>query len=84
MLHNNAPESINQTINGLKEKLKVFKKNEEMCKTIKYALRRVKIYNITIYEKKDIYINIMNERGANSVSITFPTTCWMKTKKRNY
>ena len=81
LLHNNTPESINCTINGLKEKLEVYKNDEEMCKLINYALKRVKIYNINIYEKKDIYINIMEERNADSVSITFPTACWMKTKR---
>lgn len=52
-----------------------------MCKMINYALKRVKIYNIDIYEKKDIYINIMEEKNADSVSLTFPKACWMKTKK---
>ena len=81
LLHNKTYESINRTINGLKEKLEVYKNDEEMCKMINYALKRVKIYNVDIYEKKNIYINIIEERNADSVSLTFPSACWMKTKK---
>ena len=55
-----------------------------MCKTINYVLRRIKYYNIDIYKKRDIYINIMEERNASSVSITFPTACWMKTKRGKF
>ena len=32
LLHNKTHESINRTINGLKEKLEVYKNDEEMCK----------------------------------------------------
>lgn len=48
------------------------------------VLKRIKIYNTRIYEKKDIYLNIMNERNNDAVSITFPSTCWMKTKRGSY
>ena len=81
LLHNNTHKSVDHTINGLKEKLEFYKNDEEMCKTINYVLRRIKYYNIDIYKKRDIYINIMEERNASSVSITFPTACWMKTKR---
>jgi len=55
-----------------------------MCKTINLVLKRIKIYNTHIYEKKDIYLNIMNERNNDSISITFPNACWMKTKRGSY
>ena len=84
LLHENTPQSINRTINGLKEKLEIHKDDEELCKTINLVLKRIKIYNTRIYEKKDIYLNIMNERDVDNVSITFPTTCWMKTKRGIY
>ena len=84
LLHENRPQSINRTINGLKEKLKIYKDDEEVYKTINLVLKRVKIYNTHIYEKKDIYLNIMNERNVDNVSISFPTTCWMKTKRGIY
>ena len=84
LLHNNTPKSVDRTIKGLKEKLEVYKNDEEMCKTINYVLRRIKFYNMDIYEKMDIYINIMKERNATSVSITFPTACWMKTKRGRF
>ena len=84
LLHENTPQSINRTIKGLKEKLEVHKNDEELCKTIKLALKRIKIYNTHIYEKKDTYLNIMNERNNDTISITFPTACWMKTKRGSY
>lgn len=84
LLHENTPQSINRTIKGLKEKLEVHKYDEELCKTINLALKRIKIYNTRIYEKKDIYLNIMNERNNDALSITFPSTCWMKTKRGSY
>lgn len=84
LLHENTPKSINRTINGLKEKLEIHKNDEEMCKMINLVLKRIKIYNTHIYEKKDIYLNIINERNIDSVSITFPSTCWMKTKRGSY
>ena len=84
LLHENTPQSINRTIKGLKEKLEIYKNDEELCKTINLVLKRIKIYNTHIYEKKDNYLNIMNERNNDAVSITFPTTCWMKTKRGSY
>ena len=81
LLHNNTPESINRTINGLEEKLEIYKNDEEMCKTINLVLKRVKIYNKKIYAKKDKFLKVMDERNVDSVSITFPDACWMKTKR---
>lgn len=81
LLHNNTSSSINRTINGLKEKLEIFENDKEMCKTINLALKRVKIYNYNVYSKKDIYLKVMVERDVDSVSITFPEACWMKTKR---
>ncbi len=52
LLHKNTPQSINRTINGLKEKLEIHKNDEEMCKTINLVLKRIKIYNTRIYEKR--------------------------------
>ena len=75
LLHNNAPSSINRTINGLKEKLEIFENDNEMCKTINLVLKRVKIYNYSVYSKKDIYLKVMGERDVDSVSITFPEAC---------
>ncbi len=80
-MHNNTQTSINRAINGLKEKLEIFENDEEMCKTINLALKRVKIYNNKIYSQKDIYLKVMDERNVDSVSITFPEACWMKTKR---
>ena len=84
LLHNNTPKSINYTINGLEEKLEFYKNDEKMCKTINSILRRINLYNTDIFSKLDIYNGILSERNANSVSISFPEACWMKTKKGTY
>lgn len=52
LLHENTPQSINRTINGLKEKLEINKDDEELCKTINLILKRIKIYNTRILRKK--------------------------------
>jgi len=84
LLHDNTHQSINHTIKGLEEKLEFYKNDEEMCKTINSILRRINLYNINIFSKLDTYMNILNERNINSVSISFPEACWMKTKKGTY
>ena len=84
LLHNNTPKSINYTIKGLEEKLEFYKNDEKMCKTINSILRRINLYNTDIFSKLDIYNGILSERNANSVSISFPEACWMKTKKGTY
>ena len=52
LLHNNTPNSINRTINGLEEKLEIYKNDEEICKLINLALKRITLYNRRIYIKK--------------------------------
>lgn len=84
LLYNNAPKSINSTIKGLEEKLEFYKNDEEMCKKINSILRRINLYYTSIFTKLDIYKGILSERNAKSVSISFPESCWMKTKKGNY
>ena len=84
LLHNNTSQSIKHTIKGLEEKLKVYENDEEMCKTINSILNRIKLYNTNIFSKLDIYSKILNERNVNSVSISFPEACWMKTKRGIY
>ena len=84
LLHNNTPNSLNRTINGLEEKLEFYKNDEEMCKTINSILKRINLYNTNIFSKIDIYSTILNERNIGSVSISFPEACWMKTKKGIY
>lgn len=58
LLHENTPQSINRTINGLKEKLKINKDDDELCKTINLVLKRIKIYN-TVFTKKRTFILIL-------------------------
>lgn len=83
LLHDNTSQSINWTIKGLEEKLEFYKNDEEMCQTINSILRRINLYNINIFNKLEIYMSILNEGNINSVFISFPEACWMKTKKRN-
>ena len=80
LLHKNTAASINRTIKGLEEKLEIYKNDEEMCKMIKLVLKRINLYNIDTFAKLDIYKDIIEERNAKSVSLTFPQACWMKLK----
>ena len=84
LLHKNTPQSINRTIKGLEEKLEIYKNDEEICKLINLALKRIKLYNTRIYKKISIYNSILEERNVDTISITFPRTCWMKTKRGIY
>ena len=84
LLHNNTISSINRTIKGLEEKLEIYKNDEELCKTIKLILKRINLYTYDQFSKIEIYEEIMDERGAKSVSISFPKACWMKTKRGLY
>ena len=84
LLHENTPQSINRTINGLEEKLEIYKNDEEICKLINLALKRITLYNTRIYKKISIYNSILEERNVDSVSIFFPKACWMKTKRVIY
>ena len=84
LLLNNTSKSINSTIKGLEEKLEFYKNDEEMCKTINSILKRINLYNTNIFSKLDMYSTILNERNIGSVSVSFPESCWMKTKKGIY
>lgn len=81
LIHDNTPESIERVKKELEEKLKFYENDKEMCKTINSILKRIKIYNIKIFSKLETYERILNERNAKSVSISFPESCWMKTKR---
>ena len=52
-----------------------------MYELIEFALKRVKFYNTDIYAKKDKYLKIMDERDVDKVSIIFPESCYMMTKR---
>jgi len=84
LLHKNTPQSINHTIKGLEEKLEIYKNDEEICKLINLALKRITLYNTRIYKKISMYNSILEERDVDSVSIIFPRACWMKTKRGIY
>ena len=64
--------------------MEFYKNDEEMCKTINSILRMINLYNTVIFSKLEINKGILSERNANSVSISFPKACWMKTKKGTY
>ena len=47
-------------------------------------LNNLKIYNKNVYKKIPEFEAIMEERDINYVSITFPSSVIMKTKKGRY
>lgn len=55
-----------------------------MCKTINSILKKINLYNTSIFSKLENYMTILDERNTKSVSISFPEACWMKTKKGTY
>ena len=59
LLHKNTPQSINRTIKGLKEKFEIYKNDEEICKLINLALKRIiheYIKKISIYNCFEYFI----------------------------
>lgn len=81
LLHDGSPESIQNTINGLKIKLEEYKDDKEMIKLINHVLRRIKIYKVSVYEKKERYEKEFEKRGDVRLSIIFPESVYMQTKK---
>ena len=64
-------KGIQMSLNDLDKKLEEYKDNEEMIKLIKSAKRRIKIHKHNVFEK----------RGDVKLSIIFPQSVYMKTKK---
>ena len=84
ILHNNRKQSMERFMKELKKKQEFYKDNEEMTKLIKMALERPDIYNKRIYKKIPLFTEALIGRKQNYVSIMFPESIMMRTKKGKF
>ena len=84
LLHNNRKQSIQRTVKALNKIREETKENTEFQEFLDMIFNNLKIYN-KIFIKK--YLNlkkIMEEKDIDYVSIIFPRSVMMKTKKGRY
>ena len=81
LLHDGSSEKINKTLKELNIKLKEFHDDKEVVELINLAIRRIKIYKHSVYNKKDRYEKEFEKRGDVKLSIVFPESVYLKTKK---
>ena len=84
ILHNNRKQSMERFLTELKKKEEFYKDDEEMLKLIQMALKRPDIYNKRIYKKIPLFTEVLKRRKQNYVSIMFPESIMMKTKKGKF
>ena len=84
ILHNNRKQSMERFLTELKKKEEFYKNDEEMTKLIKLALKRPEIYNKRIYKKIPLFTEALMGRKQNYVSIMFPDSIMMRTKKGKF
>ena len=81
LLHDGTPKKIKKTINELNIKLEEFKDDDEIFELINLVIRRIKIHKHVVYNKKDRYVKEFEKRGDVKLSIIFPESVYLKTKK---
>ena len=84
ILHNNRKQSMERFLEELKKKEEFYKDDEEMTKLIKMALKRPDIYNKRIYKKIPLFTEVLMGRKQDYVSIMFPESIMMRTKKGKF
>ena len=84
LLHNNRKKSMERTRKKLNEMRGYNNGNEEFDKRLDLILNNFKIYNKNVYNKIPEFEAIMEERDIDYVSITFPSSVMMKTKKGRF
>ena len=84
LLHNNRKKSKTTTYNKLKQIQNDLDKNSELYELIEQIFLKFDIYNKNIYKNIKLFESIMDERNLNYVSIVFPESVMMKTKKGGF
>ena len=84
ILHNNRKQSMGGFMSELKKKEKFYKDDPEMLELIQMALKRPEIYNKRIYKKIPLFTEALNGRKQKYVSIMFPESIMMGTKKGKF
>lgn len=82
LIHNFTQKSKKQLLNGLEEiENKLEENDEEIKKYIRLTRSNIDLYNKDIWDKLPQLERIMDERGLKVISITFPESVMMHTKK---
>lgn len=84
LLHNNRKKSITTSFNKLKKIQEGLEKNSELYELIQLIFSKFDIFNKNIYKNIDVFETIMDERNIDYVSIAFPESVMMKTKKGRF
>lgn len=84
LLHNNRKKSKKISYNKLKQIQNDLDKNSELYELIEQIFLKFDIYNKNIYNNIKLFESIMDERNLNYVSIAFPESVMMKTKKGGF
>ena len=84
LLHNNRKQSMERTIKELNKIREEYKENTEMNELLDLIFNNMKIYNKNVYNKIPEFEQIMEEKDIDYVSITFPRSVMMKTKKGRF
>ena len=84
ILHNNRKQSMERFITELKKKEEFYKDDAEITKLIQMALKRPDIYNKRIYKKIPLFTEALLGRKQDYVSIMFPESIMMRTKKGKF
>ena len=84
LLHDGSKDQIQKSLDGLNDKLNEFENDEEIVKLIKLARRRIRIHKYKVYEKRARFEKQFEKRGDVKLSIIFPESVFMKTKKGGF
>ena len=81
LIHNSTPKKIRQSKIMVECKLRQYKNNPEITKLIGIILKRIKLYNTTVYSKLDEFKEALVDANKNYVSINFPEAVKIHTKR---
>lgn len=84
LLHNNRKKSKSESYNKLKNIQSEIDKNSELYEQIELIFNKFDIFNKNIYKNIPVFEQIMKEREIDYVSIAFPESVMMKTKKGGF
>lgn len=84
LLHNNRKKSKTKSYNKLKKIQSEIDKNSELYEQIDLIFNKFDLFNKNIYKNIPVFEQIMRERNIKYVSIAFPESVMMKTKKGGF
>ena len=84
LLHNGNENQIEKTVVELKARSDEYENNEKIYELIQIALKRPQIYTHNTYERLERIQKALDETGSKSVSIAFPESTVMKSKRGRF